>query len=741
LKIGISHHTLLLKTMELNLKCFAIIAIWLCFQTSELTAQKYNVALDPVSSENAEFGATFFQDGVVFCSNRNQKLHMNDSDSLQQFRTDLFFYRPEAPEVEATLFAKDITTWLNEGPATFNEDQTVMFYSGNIEPKNLTKKDKVKIYKLGIFEAHLENGIWLKKNDFPYNSSNNKYNVAHPTLSKDGKTLIFASNMPGGIGGSDLYMSTIVDGNWSEPIMLPEPINSEAGELFPYLDERGRLYFSSNVDGGDMDVYCTVRDEAGNWRKPFALEAPVNSEYDDFGFICRDHQTQGFFSTNRIDSIDNLYNFRSGFPDFEECKEVKNANFCYLIEEENIMDIGDLPLRYVWDLGDGNTAEGLSVKHCFENTGDYKVSLNIIDTLTGLTYSEVSTLDLKIEMPKRGFFNAPDTLRIDQLAELNAMGDYLGEFDLDEWHWDLGDGNLEMGENSNYAYTEEGNYRLKLGGLTLPDAMGNREETCVYKDIVVVGKEREIVQFEDPRFRTKELQAAIDGKRNVPKVESGDLSTTFFVEVLKSDKRIPYNAPVFSKIPFPITERFEAAKEEYIYSVGEGSSMSEVYSVFKNLADSGYKDMSVKGEEIASFFKETMKKGNFIAKNDTTSINNEFKKLQDIRFEYNSHEILAESFPNLNYIIAMLEVEPSYRVSIKAHTDQIGGYGYNQKLSEKRAESVVDYFKEKGILKNRMEFRGYGDTKPIATNETEEGRAQNRRVEFEIIEMTNVAEK
>ena len=488
-----------------------------------------------------------------------------------------------------------------------------------------------------------------------------------------------------------------------------------------------------------MNIYCSVPDESGAWRAPFMLEAPVNSEYDDFGFICRQNQKEGYFSSNRIDSIDNLYNYKSAFPDFADCKPVDKTSFCYLIEEEKIMDTDDLPLKYIWDLGDGNTAEGLQVKHCYDDIGNYKVVLNIVDTLTGLVYSEVSSLDLSIEMPKRAYFSMPDTVHVESLTELSAMDDYLGQFDLDEWHWNFGNGEYEAGKEVDLSYLKKGNYRVQLGGLTLPDVDGKRQETCVYKDIVVVGKEREVTEFKDPRFKTKELQAAIDGKRNVPLVKEGELSTTFYVEVAKSEERIPYNSKLFNRIPLAITERFIQEEDVYTYSVGEGSSMSEVYSIFKTLADSGYSDMKVKGEEISSFFKQTVKVGNFIAKGDTTSINNEFKKLQDIKFAYNSHEILEESFANLNYIVAMLNAEPAYRVSIEAHTDQIGGFSYNKRLSEKRADSVVEYFEAKGILKNRMEWEGFGDTRPIATNATEEGRALNRRVEFEIIEVSNVA--
>lgn len=702
----------------------------------ETEAQFYEIARDQMSSENADFGAAYYEDGIVFCSNRNQKLHMNDDDSLQQFRTDLFFYNPGQLVGEERLFSKEVTTWLNEGPLTFNQDETILYFTGNVEPENLKRKDKVKVYKLGIFEAKKVNGTWMKTGGLPFNSE--KYNVAHPALSNDDSYMVFASNKGGGIGAADLYITRQVEGVWSEPELIPAPINSEANEMFPFIDERGRLFYSSNRDGGDMDVYCAVPDGKGGFRTPFMLGAPINSDADDFGFICRNRQSEGYFSSNRLDSIDNLYNYSPGNPNFVNCKPVNKASYCYMIEEEKIMEVDSLPLKYVWDFGDGEKAEGLKVKHCFADTGLYQVKLNIIDTISNLIYAEVSSLEIDIEMPEQAYFSAPDTLHKSDLVELSANDQYLENFDLDEWLWDFGDGNMTRGEKVELGYLEEGTYRLTLGGITFPDAAGRRMESCVYKDVVVVGDNIQLAEQKDDRYKIKEADMST-AQNDLP---GDDVKATYFVELARSEKRIPYNAKVFEGVSHTITERFLDDEKLFAYSVGEGSTLKEVYTIFNNLADSGYTDMQVKGDKITNYFEDTTKKGDFIASNDTTALNNEFKKLRDIKFEYDSHEILEESFANLDYIISMLEVEDSYRVSIGAHTDNIGGYKYNMKLADKRAESVVKYFEEHGILKDRMVWEGFGDTKPIATNDTEEGRAMNRRVEFEIIEMNlNVAEE
>ncbi|HNP49607.1 MAG TPA: OmpA family protein, partial [Bacteroidia bacterium] len=73
------------------------------------------------------------------------------------------------------------------------------------------------------------------------------------------------------------------------------------------------------------------------------------------------------------------------------------------------------------------------------------------------------------------------------------------------------------------------------------------------------------------------------------------------------------------------------------------------------------------------------------------------------------------------------------RIEVGGHTDNVGGKQYNQQLSEKRAKSVFDYLIQKNIPATRLEFKGYGDSKPVADNSSEQGRSQNRRTEFTIL--------
>jgi hypothetical protein len=106
------------KTIELSL----ILTIFTGFSQFG-SAQDYKLYLESFNSGSADFAAMCYKDGVVFCSNRNQKVHKNDMDSLQKYRTDLFFAKSgDSGEDAAQLFSKELTTWLNEGPSTFNGD-------------------------------------------------------------------------------------------------------------------------------------------------------------------------------------------------------------------------------------------------------------------------------------------------------------------------------------------------------------------------------------------------------------------------------------------------------------------------------------------------------------------------------------------------------------------------------------------------------------------------------------------
>jgi outer membrane protein OmpA-like peptidoglycan-associated protein len=108
--------------------------------------------------------------------------------------------------------------------------------------------------------------------------------------------------------------------------------------------------------------------------------------------------------------------------------------------------------------------------------------------------------------------------------------------------------------------------------------------------------------------------------------------------------------------------------------------------------------------------------------------------LDNIFFEFDESTLKPESFVELDYLVNFLQKNSKIRIEISGHTDNQGDDEYNMKLSVDRAKSVFDYIVSKGIDPSRVEYRGYGESKPIASNETEEGRAMNRRTEMMIID-------
>jgi outer membrane protein OmpA-like peptidoglycan-associated protein len=151
-----------------------------------------------------------------------------------------------------------------------------------------------------------------------FNLNNENYSVGHPTLSEDGKTLYYVSDMPGGYGGKDIYRATLQPDNcWGKAENLGAEVNSSGDELFPYIHNDGTLYFSSNMHNnlGGLDVFSTHEIKGNSWSEPENLNYPLNSSEDDFGFsINSDHKT-GFVSSSRASS-DKIYSFVMMPPTF-----------------------------------------------------------------------------------------------------------------------------------------------------------------------------------------------------------------------------------------------------------------------------------------------------------------------------------------------------------------------------------------------------------------------------------------
>ncbi len=199
----------------------------------------------------------------------------------------------------------------HEGPVTFSRDGSRIIFTRNNYPEGRARQSAGGTTKLSLHTARRENGVWVDVVGLPFN--NDDYSVGHPTLSRDEQLLYFVSDMPGGFGGTDLYVSRYQNGSWGRPVNLGEDINTTGSELFPFVDDAGNLYFSTNGRKGlgELDIFfATVTTLSTGFvvQSVDHLNAPVNSPGDDFGLITN-NRLGGYFSSNRRDGNDDIYRF------------------------------------------------------------------------------------------------------------------------------------------------------------------------------------------------------------------------------------------------------------------------------------------------------------------------------------------------------------------------------------------------------------------------------------------------
>ena len=211
----------------------------------------------------------------------------------------------------------------HEGPVTFSRDGSRIIFTRNNYKEGRARRGAGGTTKLKLYTARRENGVWVDVAGLPFN--NDDYSVGHPTLSRDEQLLYFVSDMPGGVGGTDLYVSRYQNGSWGRPVNLGEDINTTGNELFPFVDSAGNLYFSTNGRKGlgELDIYfatMTTLNTGFVVQSVDHLNAPINSPGDDFGLITN-NRLGGYFSSNRRDGNDDIYRFtREETPD--ECRDL-----------------------------------------------------------------------------------------------------------------------------------------------------------------------------------------------------------------------------------------------------------------------------------------------------------------------------------------------------------------------------------------------------------------------------------
>ena len=295
----------------------------------------YNIAKSDVSSDKTDFGAVLTNDNnVYFASARNtskRNSNFNEEPYLDIYKAT---YNANGTISDAVAVDNINTKW-HDGPASITSDGNMMYYGSESFNEKEYVKDKAKKSKFGkiyLYKATKEGDKWSNSKPLPFN--NKEYDVRNPSISKDGKTLYFSSNMPGGFGGEDIWKVSVNADEYGTPENLGAKVNTEANESFPFITDDNILFFSSNGKQG-FGGYDIFKMDVNKGTEAMNVGEPVNTSKDDFAFTYNATKKVGFFSSNR-DGVDNIYK-ADPVCNVQALVRVKDAKTGKVIEGATVM--------------------------------------------------------------------------------------------------------------------------------------------------------------------------------------------------------------------------------------------------------------------------------------------------------------------------------------------------------------------------------------------------------------------
>ncbi|MBK3517481.1 PKD domain-containing protein [Carboxylicivirga marina] len=314
----------------------------------------------------------------------------------------------------------------------------------------------------------------------PFNSR--RYNTAHPSISPDGKYLFFISDLAGGYGQTDIYVSVRTGTEWGPAQNIGSKVNTTGMEVFPFYHESGKLYFASDSLGGQggYDIFYTYRTDDG-WAQPVAMEEGINTPANEFSCYIDPSEQHGYFASDRYGD-DDLFEFTYSFPTFGPGTKQKENTYTYRFYDR-MNGKGDGPLKYRWFFGDGNTAEGDTVIHQFKQPDTYHVQSVLVDTIDNVELFVLNDFYQDVKKKIQVYINMPDEVKLGELQTLDALESNLGDFEPNGFYWELPDGTKQKGETIQYIFRTKGKHIVKCGTICKND---RNKKMCTYKEINVI---------------------------------------------------------------------------------------------------------------------------------------------------------------------------------------------------------------------------------------------------------------
>ncbi|WP_452227184.1 OmpA family protein [Lacinutrix cladophorae] len=257
-------------------------------------------------AEQSDFGAVLSNDNILYFVSTRDTGKKEDNWTNNPYLDIYTSIRNEDGTFSEPQAVNSLNTPYHDGPITLSEDGKTMIFSRDGHSEGIYKKiDKkqIKLSQQGLYIANLIDGKWKNIKALPFNSKD--YSVSHPSLSSDGKTLYFASNMPGGLGDTDIWKVTINNEIYGEPENLGEFVNTAGKEGFPFISDNNILYFSSRgrKGFGGFDIFKV---DLNKNKEAVNLGNDINTKSDDFSFSINTLKKVGYFSSNR-NGVDNIF--------------------------------------------------------------------------------------------------------------------------------------------------------------------------------------------------------------------------------------------------------------------------------------------------------------------------------------------------------------------------------------------------------------------------------------------------
>ncbi len=521
------------------------------------------------------------------------------------------------------------------------------------------------------------------------------YLIGGPCLSQDGKTLYLCMMLHHSGTDMDIYVSKKNNKNeWGLPLNIGRPVTTANSETFPSISPDGKKLFYTSTPTQGKDQKCpkimmSELDEKNNWKTPVEVAAPLNMNCDKAPRLVYDHKTL-LFASNKNGNYDI---FRSEFSGENSWSQPVALDYLNTQEPEN-----SAALPYTEDF------------IYFSRKGDiYYSPLQDQHRLHGLGF-EGKLADAETGKSVSGQLFLVDTLANDTLRRMKVSGTY----------------KINIPAGRNYAliavapgyYDYVANYLPSLGEAY-------KKETA---DIKIKPKKREVVFNVSGKDNNKGLKVKIKVTNTETKEETLiDAGTgrdgKYAVSLREGNK---YNVEISSiegyafsatTIEVPVSG---SGTSGMLYASGETSSSGNGVSGNKEVGNG----------DVSDAFRTPNFDIQLQPLRDNTKL-----ALNHIQFLFNQYQLEPESYAELDRVVSLMKTNPSAIVEISAHTDDIGSDDFNNALSAKRAQEIVRYLKTKGIPSSRLKAQGYGKTRPLDTADTEEARAKNRRVELKILDI------